>query len=457
MSPDGDGSQATITALLRLETPGARSVAQEVGRLITRGELPAGARLPTVRQIGGELKVSPATISEAWQMLRQAGLIDTAGRNGTIVIGPRSHPTGVGRYGRVAGIGRDLPVNLATGTPDPALLPDIEPLVSDIDFDASVIDYLAPAVVDGLHDVLMEMWPFEPGSLTVVNGAMDGLARTASQLVPFGSRVAIENPTFPPLIDTLEQLGAELIPLDLDGEGPVPDSLSRALAEHPVAVFLQPRAHNPTGVSMTAARAQELATILGGTDTMVVENDHASGIAVAPMISLGRWLPEQTIRIHGFSKSHGPDLRLAAVGGREEVVVEVASNRVSGPGWSSRLLQRILVKLLTDPTANGTIERAREVYTARRTALVAALNRLNSPVRCDDGLNLWLPVADEGQALVTLAAHGVSAAPGSAFCIKDAGSDHLRVTVGVVAEEDAEEVAEILVSAARLDLPVHRA
>lgn len=457
MTQDGNGTKTAINALLRLEARSARSVAQEVGRLITRGDLPPGSRLPTVRQIGGELEVSPATISEAWQMLRQAGLIDTAGRNGTTVIGPRVRPTGVGRYGRVAGIGRDLPVNLATGTPDPALLPDIEPLISDIDFDTSVVDYLAPAVVEDLYEVLSEMWPFEPGSLTVVNGAMDGLARIASQLVPFGSPVAIENPTFPPLIDTLEQLGAELIPLDLDREGPVPDSMIRALLEHPVAVFLQPRAHNPTGVSMTAARAQELATILAETDTLVVENDHASGIATAPVISLGRWLPDQTIRIHGFSKSHGPDLRLAAVGGREDVVTEVASNRVSGPGWSSRLLQRILVKLLTDSASNEVIEHARQVYTARRTALVAALNRLNSPVRCDDGINLWLPVTDESQALVTLAAHGVSAAPGSAFCINDLPSDHLRVTVGVVAEEEAEEVAEILVSAARLDLPVRRA
>lgn len=456
MSSDGKGSETAVAALLRLKARSARGVAQEVGRMITRGDLAHGSRLPTVRQIAGELAVSPATVSEAWQMLRQAGLIDTAGRNGTTVLGPRIRPTGVGRYGRVAGIGRDLPVNLATGTPDPDLLPDIEPLVSMIDFDTSVVDYLAPPVVEELHAVLLEQWPFEPGSLTVVNGAMDGLARIASLVVPFGSAVAIENPTFPPLIDTLEQLGAELIPLQLDREGPEPESLSRALREHPVAVFLQPRAHNPTGVSMTAARAQELSRILSDADTLVVENDHAPGISTAPVVSLGRWLPDMTVRIHGFSKSHGPDLRLAAVGGRQEVVTEVASNRVSGPGWSSRLLQRILLKLLTDPASNQAVDHARQVYSARRSALVGALNRLNTPVLCDDGINLWLPVADESQALVTLAAHGVSAAPGSAFCVEELPSDHLRVTVGLVEEEDADEMAEILISAARVELPIRR-
>ena len=56
------------------------------------------------------------------------------------------------------------------------------------------------------------------------------------------------------------------------------------------------------------------------------------------------------MHIRSYSKSHGPDLRLAAVGGAGDVVDPVANRRLLGPGWSSRILQAVLVELLRDPT-----------------------------------------------------------------------------------------------------------
>ena len=40
----------------------------------------------------------------------------------------------------------------------------------------------------------------------------------------------------------------------------------------------------------------------------------------APDVSLGRWLPERVIHVRSFSKSHGPDLRIAALGGPSAVI-----------------------------------------------------------------------------------------------------------------------------------------
>ena len=65
-----------------VEDRSARGIAAAVGRLISAGALPAGARLPTVRDVARSLGVSPTTVSEAWHSLTRAGAIRTRGRSG---------------------------------------------------------------------------------------------------------------------------------------------------------------------------------------------------------------------------------------------------------------------------------------------------------------------------------------------------------------------------------------
>lgn len=52
---------------------------------IADGSLAAGTRLPTVRALAGDLGVAPHTVARAYRELEQAGLVDTAGRAGTVV------------------------------------------------------------------------------------------------------------------------------------------------------------------------------------------------------------------------------------------------------------------------------------------------------------------------------------------------------------------------------------
>ena len=194
--------------------------------------------------------------------------------------------------------------------------------------------YLDHPVLPELDERLRAGWPFAAEELTVLDGAMDGLDRVAQVVVRLGDRVVVEHPTFPPLLDLLDRLGADVIGVDLDESGMVPDQLIAALDARPVAVFLQPRAQNPTGVTMTRRRAKLLAEIIGraASPTIVVEDDHSGDIASGALISLGQWLPASTVHIRSYSKSHGPDLRLAAVGGAGDVVASVANRRLLGPG-----------------------------------------------------------------------------------------------------------------------------
>jgi len=127
-------------------------------------------------------------------------------------------------------------------------------------------------------------------------------------------------------------------------------------------------------------------------------------------------------------------------------VTAVTNRRLLGPGWSSRILQAVLLEMLDDAPTIEAVTAARVEYARRRQLVADVLESRNISVTGTDGINLWMAVADERSALVTLAAQGVGAAPGEPFQVRR-DAPHLRVTVGLI-EHDHETVANQLAAAA---------
>ncbi|HEU4566536.1 MAG TPA: aminotransferase class I/II-fold pyridoxal phosphate-dependent enzyme [Marmoricola sp.] len=429
----------------RMPDPTARGLATAVSRTIRDGALRPGDRLPPIRAVAHELALSPTTVSAAWSVLARAGTIRTLGRRGTVVAdstGPRD-----GRYRRALEHHASFALDLSTGVPDERLLPGLGPALQAVTTAGTPRSYLDDPVLPDLHEVLVASWPYEPPALTVVDGAMDALELVIRATVRYGDRVVVEHPTFPPLLDLLEAAGAEVAGVPLDQDGLEPAALKEALGTPARAVFWQPRAHNPTGVSTSPARARELADVLADKEVLVVEDDSASAISGSPDVTLGTALPDRTVHVRSWSKSHGPDLRLAAMSGPEDLLAEVRRLRQLGQGWSSRLLQRVLVHLLTDPASQEQVAAAREEYARRRRAFVEHLGAAGVELACADGLNAWVPVHDESAALVGLASQGIGVAPGTPFAVLPEEQGHVRVTVGLVREHLADVAARVATAA----------
>ena len=119
-----------------------------------------------------------------------------------------------------------------------------------------------------------------------------------------------------------------------------------------------------------------------------------------------------------------------------------------GAGWSSRLLQLLLLDMLSDETVIEAIATARNVYSSRRRRFLERLRSHGIALGEGDGLNLWVPVDDEQSALVALAAAGVRVAPGAPFTL-GRRADHVRLTVGLLPESEADWLAGLVASAAR--------
>jgi len=432
-----------------VDEPTPSGIAGTLARLIVDGTLAPGERLPTVRGLAAELAVSPATVSAAWQALAGAGRIVTRGRADTFIADDSSHMAPHTR--RLAGHVAATRLDLSRGTPDPALLPRLARAFERAAPQAATTSYHDEPVLPRLGRLLRDRWPAPSHRITVVDGALDAIDRTLQQVARLGDRIVVEQPSFPPLLDLAEQLRLQLLPVPLDREGIVPDALGAALLRAPRVLLLQPRAHNPTGVSMTAERAAELAAVIErsptGSRLIVIEDDHSGEIAQADDVSLAAHLPAQVVHVRSFSKSHGPDLRIAALGGPEDLIRAVETRRALGPWWTPRLIQHVLAELLTDGESIADIGHARATYAARQRRFAAALGRPPS-----DGINAWMPVDDERAAILQLAADGIRVAAGSAFYRDDRtvtadGRDRIRITAGVI-PDDVEAVAAAVAAAA---------
>ena len=66
-------------------TPPFEQVRSQLAGQITSGQLPVGARLPTVRALAASLGLAANTVARAFGELEHAGLVCTSGRAGTTV------------------------------------------------------------------------------------------------------------------------------------------------------------------------------------------------------------------------------------------------------------------------------------------------------------------------------------------------------------------------------------
>jgi DNA-binding transcriptional MocR family regulator len=420
-----------------------RGIALETSALIRGGALPVGAKLPPIRELAFSLGVSPATISEAWSELRRQKIITGRGRNGTWVSGDRfvAKPERLASAGHY-GIGV---LDLTMAVPDRALLPRLETALVHAASTERLNSYERSRILPELETEVRGSWPYDAEAFLATNGGYNAVYTLIHALVPPGAAVAIEEPTAMRLLDILEDHGAKIVPVACDSDGPFPESLRQALLSKPVAFIFQPRLHSVTGQTVAPQRMEELAEELRGTDVLIIEDDGLAEISDAPRQSLGRVFPDRVIHILSYSKTLGPDLRLAVLSSTRTIIEQIQSYRSFSSGWTSRILQAAAAWLLRDETTAQGLKEASRIYQARRDNLVRSLADRDVIVPSGGGLCAWVPVASEPFALVTLAARGIAVHPGKKFAVQP--TNHLRVATSNLTDR-YEEVADAIALAA---------
>ncbi|HEY7200093.1 MAG TPA: aminotransferase class I/II-fold pyridoxal phosphate-dependent enzyme [Candidatus Dormibacteraeota bacterium] len=423
----------------------AGEISASVEAAIRAGGIAPGESLPPVRRLADHLGVSPTTVAAAYRDLQTRGLVTAWGRRGTRVsprppvrhLAPAAIPPGAR--------------NLVDGNPDAAFLPDLGLALARL-LPARRL-YGEPANDPELLALAADLFAADgisPDFLLVVGGALDGIERTLAAHLRPGDRVAVEDPGYAAVFDLLLALGLVPHPLAMDDRGVLRDELAAAVRDQVAAVIVTPRAQNPTGAALDEARAADLRAVLAERpDVLVIEDDHAGPVAGAPARTLcprGEPTPDRWAVVRSFSKSLGPDLRLALMAGDPVTISRVEGRQQLGAGWVSHVLQRLALALWRDPEAQRLMAAAEAAYTERRDALVAALAAREMPATGRSGLNVWVPVPDEQAALRRLLEGGWAASAGERFRLRSGPA--VRLSIGRMSPGDAPAVAEALAAPA---------
>jgi 2-aminoadipate transaminase len=201
----------------------------------------------------------------------------------------------------------------------------------------------------------------------------------------------------------------------------------------PKLVYDVPEFHNPTGVTLSAARRQALVALAERYGVLVVEDDpyrriRFEGEAVPPMASLGSpWV----IGFGTFAKLVAPGLRIGWVTATPEILAKVAV--LKSDGGTCPLTQRIILEYCRAGHLEAHIAQVRKIYRGQRDVMLSALARALPRARWrtpSGGYYVWLRLPDEvsGDDFAASAARrGVKVLPGRQFYATSGPANHVRL------------------------------
>ena len=404
-----------------------RQIVQRFIRAVDAGELPPEARVPSTRQIAAAAGVNHLTAVRAMRDLAASGYVYTVPRSGTFVrrSTPGAPPAGADwQFGVLPARNRlaedhydtrarsAVPgmVSLAVGWPARELRPGLalrrHAEVALAEHMGEITDYGDPAGAADLREAIAARSTAtgavrDAREVVVTNGASQGLHLVLRAVVEPGDVVAVESPTYAGVLDAVRSCGAQVLGIPVDSEGFQVDVLARALRRKEVKLcVLQPDHHNPTGVSTTASRRQQLAQ-LAETRGMFVLEDAAYadlGFTGEAGTSLRRLAPDHTIHVGTLSKSVAGGLRIGWASASGPALRRIAASKMASDYHTPVLTQLIAAGFLASGDYTEHLQSARSTY-QRRAGILSDALELHMPGSCtypapSGGHHLWVTFTD---------------------------------------------------------------
>jgi DNA-binding transcriptional MocR family regulator len=367
---------------------------------IRDGTLAANAQLPTVRDLAWAMKVTPGTVSRAYQLATQEGLLAATVGRGTFVAAqsPRMGPK-QSMFQDREGTASEGPVDLR-----PPLLPDVGQTAAfaqamrdvgartDIDW----LDYTTQRTELPLRQAICDwvagrdLGVFGPQDVALTNGGQNAVLCIFLCCLR-GDRpvVLVEDLAFSGFRHAARLARADVMGVELDDQGMVPAALEAACARHrPQVLCLTPDAQNPTAARMGAARRADIIAIARKHDLQVIE-DCCYSTADRSITTLRALAPERVWHVGGLAKSLSAALRFGYIicptgmgeGGR--LTAQHSFFALSRP------LTEMVLHLMTTGVAQGLRRAVLAEVTERTRLFVTLLGREN--LSWQEGLPfLWL-------------------------------------------------------------------
>jgi len=336
------------------------------------------------------------------------------------------------------------PISFARGAPapeclDPALLSDCARVALERDGTA-ILSYGAGGGYGPLRDLLARRHDVDPARVFLTTGGLQGFVFYAAvQLARRPGRVLVEGPTYDRPLKLLRWQGVEVVALELDEEGLVPDALEAELERGGDVSFLYtiPTFQNPSGRTIGESRRLRIAELARAHGLDVLEDDpyglvRYEGIAPPRLHALEGG--EHVTFTSSFSKTVAPGLRVGWFVVPEALVAAFDERAVSTYISPPLLPQAIVHELFERRAFEPNLERIREILRAQRDAMLAALDEELTGYatwsRPEGGYFLWVDFGDgvdAGELLGRATDAGVTFVRGTDFFAGAGGESSARL------------------------------
>jgi len=464
------------------------ALADALAEAIADGTLSPGTRLPTHRDLAWRLGINIGTVTRAYALARERGLVGGEVGRGTFVreatpgpsfadlalAGPgfanlakaRTHPSeasptpgtvaeppggsALDRIYHAAELADDrldlslnYPFAPAQGT---ALEAGFRRCLDQLTLDA-VARYQPPNGMRAHRDAGVR-WLGEQGlatdadDLLLVPGCQSGFSIATMALARPGDTVLHESLTWPGMKAAAVPLGLKLQPVAMDGDGLMPDAFEAACREHhPRLLYTMPTLHNPTAIVMPPDRREEIAAIARRHGVFIIEDDVYGFLLDDPPPAIRTIAPDITLYITSLSKAVAAGLRIGYVAAPRAVVPRLAGAIRANLLMTSSVAAEVASEMIRCGAASEAAAvqrqqaRLRQQLAARE---LAGLTFISHPQAFHGWLALPPPWRSE-RFVARLNDHGVAVTPGAAFTsgAATAGSDHhVRVCLCAIADPD---------------------
>ncbi len=338
-------------------------------------------------------------------------------------------------------------ISFAGGLPNPRFFPveEITRAASDVlaGADVSALQYSTTEGYQPLREYIAQRYLKKKGlavsanEILITNGSQQGLDLVGKVFIGKDDRIAIERPAYLGAIQAFALYEPLFCPVPLLEDGVDIDRLKDVLNGHRVKLFHTViNFQNPSGISYSQSKREELAELFSQHDAVVVEDDpygELRFVGVAPQ-SMRSWLDGKAVLLGSFSKTIAPGLRLGWVCAKHETMDKLVVAKQASDLHSNSLCQRIVHQYLMSNDVDRHIETIIAAYKKQRDIMVAAIEE-NFPAevhftRPEGGMFLWVTLPERLSAL-ELFDHAVrekvAFVPGTPFFVDGGGTNSMRL------------------------------
>lgn len=295
-------------------------------------------------------------------------------------------------------------------------------------------------------------------NVMVTSGSSQAIQLVCKLLIDPGDYVVVEAPTFLGAVRTFENADAKIAEVPLDNDGMLIDKLDETLtklaAEGKKVKFIYtiPNFQNPTGVTLTLERRQQMLEVARRHKVLILEDDAYYGLVFEGKTPPWLWaLDDSDIVMHcgTFSKTLAAGLRLGWLGGPADLVGKIAS--LKDDGGTSRYSGLTAAKFAEGGRLQTHIEKLIEIYRKKRDRMLAGLERYMPEgsrwTHPQGGFFIWLELPeriDTAKILTKAVAAGVNYLPGQACFASRGGRNAIRLAFSLVKLDQIEPGLRIL-------------